>query len=368
MKNLFFLLFLLLIGGQVVAQNPCPQPAPASITIYDIGPDQAKADWPLVSTAARYRVELIHVPSNSTVSVGYYPVPGASFNSLASSTIYEVRISSSACNSNNQADYGDPIAQRFETSAIIIGDIVYGFDPLSTSVPPNTINQIWACIPWINPAYASEENVLHIRVDWGTTGYREFELVCQTVNNVSQLRVAEYNPVSNDNYEVVIINNGFQAKIKYLGVDRILIGAPMLASANGGYGRVPIQILDDVTILRIDPLCTGISILDDVTEYCSAPYGGERDLDQVSPALGLTAAPNPFTDLLTLRMPAETDGPVDVLLLNALGQVVRSRHFDAVNASERLEIDLETSDLAPGMYLLSVQTRGGRQTQTLYRH
>lgn len=79
---------------------------------------------------------------------------------------------------------------------------------------------------------------------------------------------------------------------------------------------------------------------------------GEREVSNT-----LRLFPNPATD----RVVVESDGAMSqVLIVNALGQVVASR-----NANGAQQLDIDVADLNPGLYILRIQTAQGLATRQL---
>ena len=65
---------------------------------------------------------------------------------------------------------------------------------------------------------------------------------------------------------------------------------------------------------------------------------------------GLKASPNPFNDHVTLSWPMTMDGQLQCMVSNSLGQLLMTH---SVNAQQSF-VDLDLSNLAPGLYTISV--------------
>ena len=84
-------------------------------------------------------------------------------------------------------------------------------------------------------------------------------------------------------------------------------------------------------------------------------------IDETVPpsSLQITAAyPNPFGDRLVVDVSQAASGMVDARLIDVLGRTVM-RIADGYRPAGRYRFDLETGDVAPGLYLLRVSTPGG---------
>ncbi len=71
---------------------------------------------------------------------------------------------------------------------------------------------------------------------------------------------------------------------------------------------------------------------------------------------GMQVAPNPFTSVLNISLPTGTAGAVSCRVLSLLGQAVITRTAAATSGPSSITLDLES--LAPGTYLLEMQTGG----------
>jgi hypothetical protein len=71
----------------------------------------------------------------------------------------------------------------------------------------------------------------------------------------------------------------------------------------------------------------------------------------------LSAYPNPFADRFTVNMGEPQTGKVNIQLYDQLGRIVYQKDATA-NGSQQLEIDLGSSNLTTGLYILRLQTEG----------
>jgi hypothetical protein len=81
---------------------------------------------------------------------------------------------------------------------------------------------------------------------------------------------------------------------------------------------------------------------------------------------GLWVQPNPFGRFLNIRFNAATSDVAIVTLSDAMGRIVR---YDEIGTSVgRNGLDWNTQDLAPGMYVVKVETAEGTMTRKVLAH
>jgi hypothetical protein len=151
--------------------------------------------------------------------------------------------------------------------------------------------------------------------------------------------------------------------------DQATISAPGLSAISDVFARVTITNINCLDI-RLDLQGTPAFVASAPAYNCPNPSQplplNPRERSALAIVKNLEITPNPFSNLLQVQLPLEQESPLDVTLVNSLGQIVRSQRHSRWQPGESLDID--TADLAPGMYLLSVQTTAGRQTRTLYKY
>jgi len=100
--------------------------------------------------------------------------------------------------------------------------------------------------------------------------------------------------------------------------------------------------------------------------YNSVPDDGilAGDMGSISTGISSTAlrgmqlAPNPFSTVLSITLPTGTTGAVNFRVLSLLGQAVMTRTIAATSGPSAITLDL--GSLAPGTYLLEIETGGER--------
>jgi Secretion system C-terminal sorting domain len=80
----------------------------------------------------------------------------------------------------------------------------------------------------------------------------------------------------------------------------------------------------------------------------------------------LDIVPNPFANQLTIHFALQEVSPVSISLMNAIGQVIKSQAFTQKEIGEYEEI-METNDIAPGIYYLTLQTKSGVETKKIVK-
>jgi hypothetical protein len=77
----------------------------------------------------------------------------------------------------------------------------------------------------------------------------------------------------------------------------------------------------------------------------------------------LTIAPNPATDFANITLHIPTSAPVSVHVLDAKGGILQARQFGSLQGD--FEIGLNTSNYAPGLYIVEMQMNGQRVQKKL---
>ena len=85
---------------------------------------------------------------------------------------------------------------------------------------------------------------------------------------------------------------------------------------------------------------------------------GSVNLEQM-----LTVAPNPATDFANITLHIPTAAPVSVHVLDAKGGILQARQFGSLQGD--FEIGLNTSNYAPGLYIVELQMNGQRVQKKL---
>ena len=80
---------------------------------------------------------------------------------------------------------------------------------------------------------------------------------------------------------------------------------------------------------------------------------------------GMQPSPNPFTSVLSISLPTETTGTVLCRVLSLTGQELLTRTVAATSGPSAITLDLAW--LAPGSYLLELQTGGERMVRKVVK-
>jgi hypothetical protein len=115
-----------------------------------------------------------------------------------------------------------------------------------------------------------------------------------------------------------------------------------------------------------------------VSDFCMSskynpivPTSRERDENdpitvQKEAKTMLNVVPNPFENRLTIHFALQEDSNVSISLTNAIGQVIKIQEFTQKGIGEYNEI-METNDVAPGVYYLTLQTKFGVETKKIVK-
>jgi len=79
----------------------------------------------------------------------------------------------------------------------------------------------------------------------------------------------------------------------------------------------------------------------------------------------MRVAPNPFNSTLSISLPTGTTGAVTYQVLSLQGQAVITRTVAAASGPSAITLDL--ASLAPGTYLLEIETDGERMVRKVVK-
>ena len=85
---------------------------------------------------------------------------------------------------------------------------------------------------------------------------------------------------------------------------------------------------------------------------------GLQEISLINLEQMLTVAPNPATDFANITLHIPTAAPVSVRVLDAKGGILQARQFGSLQGD--FEIGLNTSNYAPGLYIVEMQMNGQR--------
>lgn len=91
--------------------------------------------------------------------------------------------------------------------------------------------------------------------------------------------------------------------------------------------------------------------------------GLQESISAVNLEQMLTVAPNPATDFTNITLHIPTDAQVSVRILDAKGGILQARQFGSLQGD--FEIGLNTSNYAPGLYIVEMQMNGQRTQKKL---
>ena len=91
--------------------------------------------------------------------------------------------------------------------------------------------------------------------------------------------------------------------------------------------------------------------------------GVQEQIGAVNLEQMLTVAPNPATDFANITLHIPTAAPVSVRVLDAKGGILQARQFGSLQGD--FEIGLNTSNYAPGLYVVELQMNGQRTQKKL---
>jgi Secretion system C-terminal sorting domain len=102
-------------------------------------------------------------------------------------------------------------------------------------------------------------------------------------------------------------------------------------------------------------------IIPTIRERDEEPITAQKDLKTM-----LNVVPNPFENRLVIHFTLQEESNGSISLTNSIGQVIKTQEFTQKSAGEYDEI-METNDVAPGVYYLTLQTKFGVETKKIVK-
>jgi len=123
------------------------------------------------------------------------------------------------------------------------------------------------------------------------------------------------------------------------------------------FTTTPTTIIDENRLFVVGILLDNLTGL--ALQAVEIPVSVTTGLPETSAQPAVAIYPNPATDLLHIRTVLPSAQSIRLAVTDAMGRVCRTTDFGTVPAGSRV-FDLEVSDLAPGIYSLSVETPDSR--------
>ncbi len=181
----------------------------------------------------------------------------------------------------------------------------------------------------------------------------------------------QYNfPVANGNYKVKLYFKPNVANLKNrvasIALENVVVAPNMDYYGEGG-GDFPfqktfvVQVNDgvlDLDLIRVtnNPSLYGIEILS-TSENVPVRFAQFASSSAINNNINVSLSPNPASDILNVEFSEEIDQPVKISMIDEMGKVAFEipAHTYSMGA-----VQLDLSDLTPGMYLLNVTTEDGK--------
>lgn len=342
-------------AAPVVTTAPltCNLPAPANLQVVVMSTNSISVDWDDVPGAAGYRT----VAANAVTGQVYYDaISGTSFDvvtGLPPATTIDISVGAICPN----GEIGDISATQVTTRLVVVDDILPGGGN-RYNVRPNA--RIECRAPIIHPfclAVVDEDN---------PEDFSFFKIEITNSNRSLEVQHINKDPEDGITYGIgwylgseswvpfygTKAENAQLVYVYKLTQQSTSLGAPVMAFE-----------VDNTSVLTIcypDQFWVGNRIVDNNPRYrvwmgCTGEKVSPSNPLQASPK-PLQTSPNPFQDVLNIVL--DDANASEVALMDASGRIVRSQ--SAVEGTQTLSF--ETSDLAPGLYLLRCQGPNGVKT------
>jgi hypothetical protein len=403
MKNLFFLFIFTFFGGAVFAGNPetapnhgglitpevenfCKLEAPALISSsYNIN-GTVTVSFHSVQYAIAYRVELYEAQNLMTPLYSYLTTDTTTTFLLPTgmNIVYKIR---AQCSDGS-------FSESFLTETIHNGGIGIIIELVNNGYQAPVPANGWGMPKYSGGGYGDSHFILDANKSYRITvggldgvlqeiyAYKPSSAqtlyLGSTCNIFGATLLGRYNvPTTNQTYQCT--NSGYATALRSCSIQstiatmyKILTATNSTASQSQfslsfSHPFNTIATNPNIEIFEIPTIydCENTRVFGEIPPKKSNEPGGGRGHSDNSPnttEYTLTAAPNPFTDHLTVLL--EATGSTDLQLVDMSGKVWRSQSTEQVAGDLAY---IETTDMPVGIYLLRVQTSKGIVTKKVVK-
>lgn len=329
--------------GNPVTGNPqediCALASPDAVLVVGLGPNWAKIIWTPVAGAAQYHVITRDANTNAVYNDVYAPPAannGFTISPLppGSTCITEVR---SVCANGEEVVPG---TKSFPYGLIVLDIVTVGYDGVPAgNILGCTVNTSTGCtMPMTGIKH-------YFRISNRING-QYIDFAAYKDPNEYKLNIVA-NPSGNSAYTFTDNNDGLaqiyynSGEFNYCAAELVMIGTPTnssLAQYTNGCGGAEFIVKKYVPGAPVNNDGADDSPNNHLTDILKTP---------------ITAAPNPFTNLLDVKIPfGAEENDILISLYDLEGRQVLS-----VQSPGGPQIrSLSTDDLLPGLYLLQVKT------------
>jgi hypothetical protein len=396
MKNLFCSLVFIFIGFSTqafdpkldfnpinhpttIAEKDCDLPAPNNLTVTGTSSNSVSISWSPVPGAADYFVEVYELPLGNLLTS--FPTTNTTATATAPPATSLKFVVRAGCGS---AQYSPNSSEVKASTDFVIEIVNNGYQSTSQGATihiTSTFNDFSVALK-PTQAYRCSLTVAATPQGGGTPiSYAEVFIVfanptgldikmgtiCGPSNYLGYCGVS--NTLGNTTYSCPGVNDAFlrvcnsnsALPLRDLKANRV----PGSPTFDLFFNRLP--VLDNIVDLYITEIPTVYSCGSGLPIYQSSGSGENTVKDHSDNTTNttnytLTAAPNPFTDHLTVLL--EATGSTDLQLVDMSGKVWRSQSTEQVAGDLAY---IETTDMPVGIYLLRVQTSKGIVTKKVVK-
>ncbi len=122
--------------------------------------------------------------------------------------------------------------------------------------------------------------------------------------------------------------------------------------------RFPVMVIQEIVIKRQQSVAS--------TTYKAAYNTNITALKSAGLTAGFSVQPNPATQVVHIRFTQPENGPVLIQLFNLDGKLVETLHSSTLpKGQQQVSYQIDKSGIAPGAYVLKIQSSGAVQTSPL---
>lgn len=353
-KSCLLILFLFLASiARLSAQ--CPLSPPSSLTITNITTTSVTAQWPAVPGAALYRVRLHDDTWNMTLPDEFTTLTTHTRNDLVSGHDYTLSVAASACADPDQP-FGNGISANLQAEVIIV-DIIIEMPACNPSAI-TFASQHTLVLPSPDAVNPIRKVKIHQTVDQQEVNVVEFALWANCEHAVEFYQMAASRGIVRNPS-----GSGECTMVQYFA-DQTLYFALKNPAWDAFDGTTQIDLVFGPTINSAN---IGICNNADSKDCNPASRPGKTTatgstLQLQAAVLDLALSPNPVRDVCQIDYSLPEEGPVELLLLDLNGRILRTVDIAGALPAGTHRTVLRTDDLQAGAYFIALQTKHQRRT------
>lgn len=345
-----------------IAPSPlsCNLPAPGGLTVTDVTASSISIAWNPVAGASAYSVKFVEKATNTVVLNTTVTATNATATSLIAGTTYRF-IVSAICPDGSRS--GNESTGEAKTDFIVVDDIAVDF--------PYITNQITGC-PTTFSALAPVSMAVVNTVTGEQTPFNLLKEDNFAAN--MNMQVLHDNPTAKTGGNWLFTNQEStfpSAAEGYTEANAVLVyysATPNTPSGIVQNGSIVLAFSVELVGSTLNQINFCIAqIAPNYAVYLKGGGQGRPGPSKGSHAAfnnhAMSASPNPFKDELNIQLEAVADTNGALQLMDAQGRVLRTQTFEAGFRT----LTIPTTDLAPGLYFVRMETSKGVSTLKVVR-